>query len=414
MPLPSLPTAGPMSPTSETFEVSPEIAFLTNAVHSRLSSLVDSLASRTPSPASATPAPTSATSGTNASECFGIYDPSSRCSRTSQACLPLSQELFSTEFLATWPRSGTLARGKLYQRQTLAHLIDGIGFGSSASMNWPTATAADDRTDNYKSSQQSDGSMHSVTLPQAVNRNWPTARSQDGKHGEPTEWELTTDHAGTRNSLRVAVQRDWPTAASRDYKGESGAGRQERKGHPADTLPNAIALAESSGPPPTASGPLGPDSRSTNGSRQESWPSPRASDGSKATRTPEGAAQEVSRNKGPDLGAVVVANQGRAESWATPTGDDANNATRESGAFQSLTRQVATSEDWPTPSASGETGGPTGLEGGSGNRQKLKDLGHSEMTAGKLNPSWVETLMGLPIGWTQLPHKFTKPKKGTP
>jgi hypothetical protein len=79
-----------------------------------------------------------------------------------------------------------------------------------------------------------------------------------------------------------------------------------------------------------------------------------------------------------------------------------------------LTRQVVQTEDWPTPSASGETGGPTGLEGGSGNRQKLKDLGHSEMTAGKLNPSWVETLMGLPIGWTQLPHKFTKPKKGTP
>jgi hypothetical protein len=58
--------------------------------------------------------------------------------------------------------------------------------------------------------------------------------------------------------------------------------------------------------------------------------------------------------------------------WATPTGDDANNATRESGAFQSLTRQ-----------------------------------------AGKLSPDWVETLMALPIGWTQLPHKFVKPKKGT-
>jgi hypothetical protein len=33
----------------------------------------------------------------------------------------------------------------------------------------------------------------------------------------------------------------WPTAATRDYKGESGSGRQERKGNPADTLPNAVA-----------------------------------------------------------------------------------------------------------------------------------------------------------------------------
>jgi hypothetical protein len=63
----------------------------------------------------------------------------------------------------------------------------------------------------------------------------------------------------------------------------------------------------------------------------------------------------------------------RQESWATPTGDDANNATRASGAFQSLTRQ-----------------------------------------AGKLNPSWVETLMAFPIGWSQLPTKFQKPRKETP
>jgi hypothetical protein len=49
---------------------------------------------------------------------------------------------------------------------------------------------------------------------------------------------------------------------------------------------------------------------------------------------------------------------------------------------------------------------------------KLRDHVHKgtpkESHQGKLNPSWVETLMGLPIGWTQLPHKFTKPKKWTP
>ena len=367
MPLPSLPTDSPASPTSETFEGSPEIAFLTNAVHSRLSSLVGSLASRTPSPASATPAPTSATSGTNASECFGIYDPSSRCSRTSQACLPLSQELFSTEFLATWPRSGTLARGKLYQRQTLAHHIDGIGSGSSVLMSWPTATVTSGAQD---ADNPTPGQTGGTTLAGAVQRDWLTPRANEPEESA-LAFSLRNGDRGLHCHGSLSSQvKDWPTAASRDYKGESGAGRQERKGHPADTLPNAIALAESSGPPPKASGPLGPDSRSSDGSRQESW--------------------------------------------ATPTGDDANNATRESGAFQSLTRQVVQTEDWPTPSASGETGGPTGLEGGSGNRQKLKDLGHSEMTAGKLNPSWVETLMGLPIGWTQLPHKFTKPKKGTP
>jgi hypothetical protein len=35
------------------------------------------------------------------------------------------------------------------------------------------------------------------------------------------------------------------------------------------------------------------------------WPTPVASDGSKGTRTAEGAAKEVAREKGPDLGAVA-------------------------------------------------------------------------------------------------------------
>ena len=35
-------------------------------------------------------------------------------------------------------------------------------------MNLPTPTVSDTFTDNLKSSQEKEGSMHSVTLPQAV------------------------------------------------------------------------------------------------------------------------------------------------------------------------------------------------------------------------------------------------------
>jgi len=66
-----------------------------------------------------------------------------------------------------------------------------------------------------------------------------------------------------------------------------------------------------------------------------------------------------------------------------------------------LHQQVTT---WPTPASSGVTGGPTGLAGGAGNREKLASmLPEAEakaMGCGKLNPRWVETLMGLPVGWT--------------
>jgi hypothetical protein len=130
-------------------------------------------------------------------------------------------------------------------------------------------------------------------------------------------------------------------------------------------LSDAVNVEPSrSGPPPTASGPLGPlgpDSRSSDGSRRESW--------------------------------------------ATPTGDDANNATRESGAFQSLTPQAVAL--WGTHTKAGTVRSEEFI------RDAMTPAEYAAKVGGKLNPSWVETLMGLPIGWTQLPHKFSKPKKGT-
>ena len=62
---------------------------------------------------------------------------------------------------------------------------------------------------------------------------------------------------------------------------------------------------------------------------------------------------------------------------------------------------------WPTPSSGGVTGGPTGLSGGSGNRQKLYSMMGEEqgkkMGCGQLNPDWVEGyLMGWPYKWSSL------------
>jgi len=51
---------------------------------------------------------------------------------------------------------------------------------------------------------------------------WPTPRSQEAKHGQPTDWEMQTDHAGTKDSLRVQVakcEQKWPTPKSSEYKG---------------------------------------------------------------------------------------------------------------------------------------------------------------------------------------------------
>ena len=42
-----------------------------------------------------------------------------------------------------------------------------------------------------------------ASMPRTVAAMWPTPMSQEAKHGPPTKWEMETDHAATRDSLRV-------------------------------------------------------------------------------------------------------------------------------------------------------------------------------------------------------------------
>jgi len=54
--------------------------------------------------------------------------------------------------------------------------------------------------------------------------------------GYPTREKLQKDRKGLDGGTQI--QPTYPTP--RDYKGESGAGRQRRKGYPEDTLPNKL------------------------------------------------------------------------------------------------------------------------------------------------------------------------------
>lgn len=88
----------------------------------------------------------------------------------------------------------------------------------------------------------------------------------------------------------------------------------------------------------------------------------------------------------------------RLEDYVVMAGPHAQESSSTTGSRRESLNQ------WPTLAVGGQTGGPTGMAGGSGNRKKLYALlGEEEgkkMGCGKLNPRWVETLMGLPIGWT--------------
>ncbi len=137
---------------------------------------------------------------------------------------------------------------------------------------------------------------------------------------------------------------------------------------------------------------------SSSGTGSESWPTPRATDATKGTRTPEGAKREISRRKSPDLPTVVAVR----EFWPTPTCRDWKSGQASANTLERNSRPLnevieSRVRMWNTPAA-----GDSHI---AGPNQKIATLGRQvrrEEGSGRLNPEWVEWLMGFPRGWTEL------------
>ena len=145
-------------------------------------------------------------SGLIPSESLGKWDQDSQSWRTSQASLwdLIDGHHMGAPWSDSWPRSGMTRSGELYPLLRQAALMSENGGGlwptptgsdqiprttttflqyrgwdlATAAEKWhiPTPTSADVYTGNLESSQQSDDSMHSVSLPDFVHR-WPTPDS---------------------------------------------------------------------------------------------------------------------------------------------------------------------------------------------------------------------------------------------
>jgi hypothetical protein len=177
---------------------------------------------------------------------------------------------------------------------------------------------------------------------------------------------------GSQESLTTVVIKGWPTPAARDHKDAVDNVDMEK-----------VALKFKLSGVVAMHGRPVPASSSMPGSRQESWQTATVSTGAHKQKD----------------GSMTDKLDQQVKSWATPRAEHDSGAHK--GKPDTLHSQIKT---WPTPASSGVTGGPTGLAGGAGNREKLaKMLPDAEaraMGCGKLNPRWVETLMGLPVGWT--------------
>jgi hypothetical protein len=211
------------------------------------------------------------------------------------------------------------------------------------------------------------------------------------------------------------LEKNWPTVCASEVR----QGFQDRsrgmKGSQ-ESLTTAVILH----------GQAAPASSSSLGSRQGLWQTP------KATNADCPVIHNPQRSDGgqPNLAAQMVLEQQRQ--WMTPRACEAQNPPmgvdkRHHGLTHQVTRQWATPNAcdhkgattpeackqwesrgqnlpemvngmWPTPASCTGNGDSHGLDGGSGARSMLPE--DMKRSSGKLNPRWVETLMGLPIGWT--------------
>lgn len=152
----------------------------------------------------------------------------------------------------------------------------------------------------------------------------------------------------------------WPTATATDSKSSRNATVKKRKvqGHSGVTLTDFVTLF----PTPTAA---------TYGSRNNG-------------KRGDGTTFKTA-------GAPSLETMARKNLWPTPVADDAVNRTKGKWNSRGEPKLSAAVMLWPTPRAQ------DGPKGGPSQGDTLPAA-----VGGQLNPTWVEWLMGYPLGWTAL------------
>lgn len=335
-----------------------------------------------PAKTSALPADKQASTATGAgcssrsSDLFASWDQSSGCfSKTSLQSSLFPQELPYSENL---PRSGSMVNGQLYARPTVARRIGGIERSSlPIETDWRTPNTRDHHAGGPRL-------HHAQRQTQLVDQvsHWPTPAANDDNKS-PEAYRHMREHklgrkgkaAETISSLNVLVQ-TWPTP-----RGTDGAkGGPNQAGSRGDLmLPSAAAM----------------------------WSTPNARD----DHNPSQPDSERTKRKLAQ-GWTIDLNE-QAAWWSASSVDTSSMRT----AYDTVAQTVKESA-WPTPKArdSKSAEGPAGMNGQSPDLNVVAchsfhpdlptpQLGPQSSQIGqtsrrRLNPAFVEWLMGLPIGYT--------------
>ena len=257
-----------------------------------------------------------------------------------------TSRLDSPQSSATWTKMVIEQRGEYLVRRNAARLIN-----ANESLSWPTPDASVEKFRLGGNSQQSRsleamGRRGELSPPDPVNRN------STGKN--PGQWP-------TPNTMDVLPPRPNEKLAEEN---RTRGGRKNRQ-----ALSNLREAVHSP--------------------KYQNWPTPKAA-------TP-------SSTRKPGTGGKELAEEAKKKNWATPEAQNQTGCqTKHGQTFPRLGSQV---QNWPTPILGDSHLTSTPEAAASRLAEDKKTL--SRMNPGKLNPNWVEQLMGVPVGWTQLPTEWT-------
>lgn len=298
-------------------------------------------------------------SGTKCSVSFAKFDPDTFTLKTAQ-CSWLEDSMSSYVDL---PTAGTMSSGQLFQQVPLAHDINATGFGFLPDGETFFHTPNTSRLDGGSNSRKALKKRQMWLTPTA------TAISERSE-------ESMTNRINYRKSIG-------------------------RKSVPPGCLAEQVMFSDEEICVDMAN-------QVSNLDNWNIFPTPKATDGDKGTRTLDGAIKEFERGKNVDLGMVV-------KMWPTPRA--ANPGSRVNGnGGKILSEEVLIAEGirdrgeyvakFPTPVASMHKGSSENALKRKDGKDRTNDrLDHfvGDTAAARLNPEWVESyLMLWPRAWTAL------------
>lgn len=247
----------------------------------------------------------------------------------------------------------------------------------------------------------------------------PTPRATDGAHGGPNEsWGLTSYAAGSHASLSRTPADDSPRTMP-DGSGPSSLGSFAYYDHDSSSWRTLQGSLLEEWATFSENWPRAGTTRSGIASRRQ--PSVPLTSVTESLSLPTPTATPYGSNQSPSPGAAVrpsLQTMAKREMWHTPTASDKDGRPRwdhraspgyvRAKPVPNLMAQVLEGRI-PTPTArDGRTlkgAQDRRRDGGPSLAQVALDSG---ATSGSLNPTWVEWLMGFPLGWTDSVPSVTR------